>query len=225
MDRITSALRQKYGPLPGYVWAGGVVLLGLFVVPHLRGLFGSASAPAGTSGPGPAVSDGSATPMSSSGPGDSTQPPPAPAPTPTPSAPPPAPQPAYRTYVVQHGDTLWGIAARFLGNGARWPEIYKISHLRSGDPNLIYPGETVNIPMGGGSGMGGPKSVGSRSAVTMWHGHPLLKSPMRSTQLLRAVGGPAAHTQNVHRVAAQAGVHPARVLALNPFHTGTIRLH
>lgn len=68
-------------------------------------------------------------------------------PPPPPPRPPRPPAPR-RTYVIVRGDTLWGIAARFLGNGARWPEIYALSRrtLRSGNPNLIFPGEVVRIP-------------------------------------------------------------------------------
>jgi LysM repeat protein len=54
--------------------------------------------------------------------------------------------PVQTTYTVKPGDTLWGIATQFLGDGSLWPEIYNISTLRSGDPNLIFPGEVVNIP-------------------------------------------------------------------------------
>ena len=48
-----------------------------------------------------------------------------------------------RTYVVQSGDTVSGIAAKFgVPTSA-------VSGFRSGNPNLIYPGETLTI--GGGS--------------------------------------------------------------------------
>lgn len=48
-----------------------------------------------------------------------------------------------RTYVVQPGDTVSGIAAKFgVPTSA-------VSGFRSGNPNLIYPGETLTI--GGGS--------------------------------------------------------------------------
>lgn len=67
---------------------------------------------------------------------------PAPAPSkpaPAPAKPAPAPKPAGRTYTVQAGDTLSGIAAK-LGVSTS-----AISGYRSGNPNLIYPGEVLKI--------------------------------------------------------------------------------
>jgi LysM repeat protein len=58
----------------------------------------------------------------------------------------PALYPESATYTVKPGDTLWGIAAKKLGDATRWPDIYAASSLRSGDPDLIYPGEVVTIP-------------------------------------------------------------------------------
>lgn len=59
--------------------------------------------------------------------------------------------PPSRTYTVKPGDSLWSIAAQFLGDGELWPQIYQASTLQSGDPNLIFPGEIVTIPGGGGN--------------------------------------------------------------------------
>lgn len=58
----------------------------------------------------------------------------------------PALYPSSSTYTVKPGDSLFKIAAEKLGNGNLWPSIYHASTLRSGDPNLIYPGEIVTIP-------------------------------------------------------------------------------
>lgn len=68
------------------------------------------------------------------------KPAPAPAkPAPAPAKPAPAPKPAGRTYTVQAGDTLSGIAAK-LGVSTS-----AISGYRSGNPDLIYPGEVLKI--------------------------------------------------------------------------------
>ncbi|MCL8209189.1 MAG: LysM peptidoglycan-binding domain-containing protein [Actinomycetia bacterium] len=59
-----------------------------------------------------------------------------------------APTPASpKTYTVQRGDTLWGIAARLLGSGARWPTLYQLNRARIGpNPNLIRPGLVLEVP-------------------------------------------------------------------------------
>ena len=62
--------------------------------------------------------------------------------------------PAY--YVVQESDTLRGIAARYLGDEARWPEIFDLNlgkaRLEDGrvlaDPDLIWPGLHLRLPQG-----------------------------------------------------------------------------
>ncbi|KUR65799.1 hypothetical protein JM67_03325 [[Arthrobacter] sp. ATCC 21022] len=67
-----------------------------------------------------------------------------------PPPPPPAAKPIggnLRQHRVVPGDTLWGIAARYLGNGARWPEIYNMNRgVVGGNPNLIFPGQVFTVP-------------------------------------------------------------------------------
>lgn len=50
------------------------------------------------------------------------------------------------TYTVVPGDTLWGIAQRYLGNGARYTEIYNLNRDKIKNPNLIYAGWKLTIP-------------------------------------------------------------------------------
>ncbi len=57
------------------------------------------------------------------------------------------------TYVVQRGDTLWGIAQRQLGDPLRWSEIYQLNEGRPQpggaaltDPHWIDPGWTLLLP-------------------------------------------------------------------------------
>ena len=72
-------------------------------------------------------------------PGDGTAPPPAPAPG-EPAPPSPAPSPD-GTYVVQAGDTLYRIAARF---GTNLPTLVGMNNLSN--PNYIYVGQVLKIP-------------------------------------------------------------------------------
>lgn len=49
----------------------------------------------------------------------------------------------YRIHTVVKGDTLWDIAKKYLGNGARYGEIKKLNGLTS---NVIYSGTKLKIP-------------------------------------------------------------------------------
>ncbi|MFE9207507.1 BTAD domain-containing putative transcriptional regulator [Micromonospora sp. NPDC007230] len=60
---------------------------------------------------------------------------------------------APNTYTVRHGDTLSGIAQRCLGDADRWRDIFAVNrgtHFKTGgtlrDPDLIYPGWTLQLP-------------------------------------------------------------------------------
>jgi len=77
-----------------------------------------------------------------------------------PAAPPPAAEPATTVvpaneipapdaqyYVIQSGDTLGGIAKEFLGSGSRYPEIFEANREVIQDPNKIYPGQKIRIPL------------------------------------------------------------------------------
>ncbi len=61
-------------------------------------------------------------------------------------------QPSARTYTVQPGDTLSGIAQRFYGNPADWTWIYDDNLSVIQNPNDIYPGEVLKIPDAAPSG-------------------------------------------------------------------------
>ncbi|MCX4673640.1 LysM peptidoglycan-binding domain-containing protein [Streptomyces sp. NBC_01381] len=56
--------------------------------------------------------------------------------------------------VAEDGDTLWGIAKDVYGDGTRYPELYKATKGQPqpgslptvNDPDLIYPGQHINLP-------------------------------------------------------------------------------
>lgn len=49
-----------------------------------------------------------------------------------------------RTYVIQKGDTLWGISERFIKDPYYWPGLWA-NNPDIGNPHFIYPGQTLKI--------------------------------------------------------------------------------
>jgi nucleoid-associated protein YgaU len=54
--------------------------------------------------------------------------------------------PAARIYTTQAGDTLYGIALRFYGDGRYWRELYWANRSMISNPNLIRAGQVLTIP-------------------------------------------------------------------------------
>lgn len=51
-----------------------------------------------------------------------------------------------RSYTVQSGDTLWGIARKFYGDGSLAYRLAAANSTIIKNPNLIYPGQVLTIP-------------------------------------------------------------------------------
>ncbi|MCI6532175.1 MAG: GH25 family lysozyme [Bifidobacterium animalis] len=122
---------------------------------------------------------------------------PNPAPTPAkpaPTKPAPTPKPRGRTYVVQPGDTLSAIAARF-GVG-----INAISGYRSGDPNVIYPNEVLTI---GGT----PTPASSKRTYVVQPGDTLSAIAARFGVGINAISGYRSGDPNV--------IYPNEILTIN----------
>lgn len=52
-----------------------------------------------------------------------------------------------RTHItVMPGDSLWDLAERHLGDGRRWPELYRVNKQLIHDPDLISPGWRLRLP-------------------------------------------------------------------------------
>jgi nucleoid-associated protein YgaU len=52
----------------------------------------------------------------------------------------------YRTYTVVAGDSLSKIAKREYGDASKWPKIYDANRDQIKNPDLIHPGQVLNLP-------------------------------------------------------------------------------
>jgi hypothetical protein len=100
-------------------------------------------------------------------------------------APPPVLNPRHpETYVVQKGDTLWDIAAKFLRDPWNWPEIWQVNP-QIENPHLIFPGDTLTLVY---NGNGRPAvTVTERGPVVSGGGVDRLSPRVRELPLENAI--------------------------------------
>ena len=79
------------------------------------------------------------------------------------------------TYVVQKGDTLWDISARFLQKPWLWPEIWQ-ANPQVQNPHLIYPGDVLSLAyLDRVVAQPGPRQEAPINAIALSEVEPFLK--------------------------------------------------
>ena len=96
---------------------------------------------------------------------------------------PPARPGEQQQYIIKSGDTLWGIAQRYLNDGSRWREITKAdgSTFTEAEATRLQIGMSVYLPVGYTTGPGTPVTSppDPEPQPTSWQ-HPLLGYPVTS---------------------------------------------
>jgi len=66
-------------------------------------------------------------------------------------------------YVIQKGDTLWGLSGKFLNNPSYWPNLWA-KNPEVTNPHFIYPGQTVRFVNGKLEIVAAPEETGGQKA-------------------------------------------------------------
>jgi nucleoid-associated protein YgaU len=76
----------------------------------------------------------------------------------------------FRQLQVRAGDSLWRMARRYLGDGARWPELLPLNPGLAAHPDSLVVGGTVIVPAAAASktARGLPPTITVRSGDTLW---------------------------------------------------------
>jgi len=59
----------------------------------------------------------------------------------------PAPKVTAKSYAVAKGDTLWAIAKKYYGDGSKYTKIFEANKGVLKNPNVIYPGQVLALPV------------------------------------------------------------------------------
>jgi LysM repeat protein len=71
-----------------------------------------------------------------------------------------------RSYTVRPGDTLGSIAQRYYGNPADWTRLYQANRSVIQNPNVIYPGQVLDVPYGSSASTTASAPAGSAVMTT-----------------------------------------------------------
>jgi hypothetical protein len=131
-------------------------------------------------------------------------------------------------YTVVSGDTLWGIAGRYLNDPWRWPEIWE-ANKQVYNPHLIYPGDVlllcqikdravVAVDLGGGCAEVAARIAqggGVPQAVTMPDGTVKLRPKVRELPLALAI--PAIPLKDIQRYLNESRVVSRELMERSPY--------
>lgn len=128
-------------------------------------------------------------------------------------APPVMPGSTGRTHVIQAGDTLSGLASRYLGSSARYREIYEANRKVLRSPDDLPDGVTIVIP-DAAKPRDRQHTPGSSATGGSVAGHSGVKARKASVQTIETDADPRPAT------AAPAGEAPREKLRFVPVHRG-----